>query len=594
MTPTILRPRPYQEDALAAVQADWAAGFWRTAVVHATGLGKGVVIAHLIERTIRNGGRVAVMVHRDRLVKQLSATIHTVAPGLSIGVVQAERHEIDHHVVMISVQTIAPENGNRLNAIPADHFSLVIVDECHHASAEGYVRALRYFGCYDEPEKCARCDGGSAYGGACTDCLGTGSLSRPPRTRLTGFTATLVRADKRGLGSVFEKVSHSLDILWGIRNGYLVEPRGKTLTVDALDLDDVARTGGDYQVGALGRAMVQSHAPAVFARAIKDHAGDRQGFQYWPTKDAAYAFKAECDALGITCAVIEEHVPTAERDRIYANVAAGHIQVISNVRTETEGIDIPQMSFVGDGSPTSNVGLMIQKIGRGLRVHRSVSTASQYPWMRKAKTDCLVFRLAGATTVKLASLTDLSSVVIREIKDDETLTEAIDREAGEDEDTRARIRKVTVTDADLFAKSSSDWLQTTKGYWFLPTSDWLIAMYPEDLAWQTFKVGKVWVGKGRRRPSEKVWGGMTLDYGMAMAESLAEELDPVGTLASRKASWKQRKSAPATEAQISYARGSLGIKNADQMTKVELSHLMSTVIGTRKLDRYIPPAPKEN
>lgn len=562
MTPTILKPRDYQEDAIAETLAGWERGVQCGAVVHATGLGKTVVMSHLIVRALRPGKRVAVIVHRDSLVKQTVRKLHSIAPHLSVGVFKAERRELDVDVVVISVQTIA--RVNRLHEIPADYFQFVIIDECHHASAESYVRALKYFGCYTE-------------GGP----------------RVVGFTATLVRADQRGLGSVFSEVFHSLDILWGIRNGWLVEPRAQTVTVDALDLDDVDRVGGDFGKGSLGRAMVRAHAPAVFARWVADHGSDRQGIAFWPTVDAAYAFASECSALGIVCAVVEQNVPYDERDRIHADVESGRIQVISNVMTETEGLDIPQLSFVLDGSPSTNIGLMIQKIGRGLRPHRAVNPASPYPWMRKPKTDCLVVRLEGASRLRLASLVDLSDVVIRTVKDNETLSEAIDREASEDADTKARIKKVTVTDADLFAQSSSDWLQTAKGYWFLPTQDWLITLYPEDNTFQSFMVGKVWNGRGRTRKGEKVWGGMTLDYGMAMAESLADELDPVGTIASRNASWKKRKNVPATDAQQGMARA-VGIKVPDGATKVELSHLISTVMGTRKLDRYTPPAPEEN
>lgn len=562
VSPVLLQPRQYQEDAIAAVLAGWGRGVQRGAVVHATGLGKTVVMCHLIARSLQPGQRAAVIVHRDTLVKQTVRKLHSIAPHLSIGVVKAERNEVDHDVVVISVQTIA--RLARLDRIPPEHFALIVCDECHHGSAESYVRAFRYLGCYT-----------------------------PGSTRLVGFTATLVRADKRGLGSVFTEVFHSLDILWGIRNGYLVEPRGKTLTVDALDLDrDVTRVGGDYGKGSLGAAMVKAHAPAVFARAIAEHAADRQGIAFWPTVDAAYAFQAECTGLGIVCEVVEQNVSYGARDVIHADVESGRVQVISNVMTETEGLDIPQLSFVADGSPSSNVGLMIQKIGRGLRPHRPSSPDSPFPWMRSPKQDCLVFRLEGATTLRLASLVDLSPVVIKTIKDGESLTDALERQEAEDSGVKARIKRVRVTDADLFAKSSSEWIQTVKGYWFLPCQNWLVVLYPEDTTRQTFMVGKVWDGKDRRRsqPSEKIWDGMTLEYGMAMAESLAEELDPALTLRSRSASWKTRKNAPATEAQISAARG-VGIRHPEDFTKVELSYRLSKVIGSRKLDRYVPPKP---
>jgi superfamily II DNA or RNA helicase len=498
-----------------------------------------VVMAHMIDRHLRGvtTGRVAVLVHRDELVQQTLAKVHSVAPDLSTGVVKAGRNEIDADVVVISVQTIARER--RLHAIPADHFSLVICDECHHVSADSYVRALTYFGCIEG------------------------------MTPFCGFTATLTRMDKRGLGDVIEHVADKRDILWGIRSGHLTDIRPYTTAVDALNLGGVARSSGDFQSSALGSAMVKAHAPAAMARTIAERAPDRQGVSFWPTVATAHLAAHELRTHGRSAAVITGDTSSEERALIFKRVRHGEIQDLVNVMVLTEGFDLPQLSYVAVGKITLNTGLLVQMLGRGLR-------------LSPGKTDCLAFLLEGSSPIPLASLVDLSETTIRQIADGEGLAEAADRQEREDATAEGRVAAVRVTAMDLFARSSSDWMRTERGFWFLPVTNWLIGLIPETELEETYRVVQVWDGKGISQKSRTVWTGMTLEYGMAMGESLAEELDPALTLRSKAASWKRKKSVPVTDAQLSVLRG---VPGADRLTKVEASAMISRMFASRKLDR---------
>jgi len=65
MTAGTLPLRDYQAEALDALDAGWAAGRQRLAVVLPTGMGKTVVFAHLIRRALAEGRRPIVLVHRE-------------------------------------------------------------------------------------------------------------------------------------------------------------------------------------------------------------------------------------------------------------------------------------------------------------------------------------------------------------------------------------------------------------------------------------------------------------------------------------------------------------------------------------------------
>jgi superfamily II DNA or RNA helicase len=102
-----LKLRGYQAEALAAVDERLAAGELRTAVVLPTGMGKTVVFSHLIARQLDAGRRVVVLVHRDELAEQAASKVRSVSPDATVGIVKAERNELDAQVLICSVQTLA-------------------------------------------------------------------------------------------------------------------------------------------------------------------------------------------------------------------------------------------------------------------------------------------------------------------------------------------------------------------------------------------------------------------------------------------------------------------------------------------------------
>ena len=122
--------RPYQRDALTAIEAAALRGVRRQVISLPTGAGKTVVFAHLV---VERQPRTLILVHRDELVRQTLDKLTMVArdTALDICVVKAERDDHAAEVVVASVQTLARER--RLHRL-ASTFDLVIVDEAHHAA----------------------------------------------------------------------------------------------------------------------------------------------------------------------------------------------------------------------------------------------------------------------------------------------------------------------------------------------------------------------------------------------------------------------------------------------------------------------------
>lgn len=570
---SLLSPFPDQREALDALATDYESGLQRCAVVMPTGTGKTVTFAIQTDEflTVNPGSRVGIIVHRDELVNQTVNQIHGVNPDRSIGVVKAARNEIDHEIVIMSVQTIA--NQNRLEQIPPDWFGLIIVDECHHAAADSYMNAIRYFGGFDHS-------------------------GRDDSTRLctliTGYTATMVRNDSRGLGNVWQKISYERDILWAIRNGRIVDIRGMAIQVESL-LDDVNMSRGDYAEGALGESMVKHHAGSAIARGFQEHAVNRSAISFAPTVAAAYQIADELNGAGVTTEVVHGAMPRDERLAIYARSRSGETQVISNCGVLTEGFDEPHISCVIMARPTTNRGLFTQCVGRGARLWKLHNPSSPYPWIREPKRDCLVLILGDGKSAKLAGLSVLSTGLAGPVRDNETLTEAEEREEETGPDTPSRPTRISVsiTDVDLFERQSRYTFKRTVGkeYLYIPTGDWLVTIYPETTAPDTlFMVGQVWAGRGRRQLGTTVVRNVDLGTAMAVAETRAAELDPVGTASRKDASWRKKKKELASPAQKSFAKG-LRIPFGDDVTKVELSDMIDSVVASRNLNGWNPPDP---
>jgi superfamily II DNA or RNA helicase len=297
-----LKLRRYQQECLDAIDASLDTHN-RVAVVLPTGAGKTVVFAHLVERANRAGRKALVLVHREELAEQAKTKIHSVAPHLTVGIVKAERNEVDADVIVASVQTLA----NVERRMQVENISIVIVDECHHSIARTWMEVLAHFGCFR------------------TLPISTLPTREQPLGETVwpvpaiGFTATLKRTDGKGLGDVWETVAFERDILWMIDHGYLTDVRGQAVTVDGLDLATIAKSRGDYQEGQLGEALEAAGAGEVIAKAYWDHAYDdktgvRQGVLFAPTVATAYSFAQSLRDSGIEAATIEGNTPSEDPD----------------------------------------------------------------------------------------------------------------------------------------------------------------------------------------------------------------------------------------------------------------------------------------
>lgn len=581
-----IRLRPYQVEACAAVKAAHERGVRRPAVVAATGAGKTIMLASTIrDHLARRGGRALVLAHRTELIENNAQKIMDVAPDLRVGVVKANRNDTRADVISASVQTLA---GERRRQMIAD-VGLVVIDECHRATAKSYLDVLSHYGCMGAEEG------------------GTGALA-------AGFTATMVRGDGAALGDVWQEIVYTRDISSLVAEGYLCRPRGLRVRVEDLDLSKVKRSGGDYQDAALGAAIEQSLAPEAIAKAMLEHAAGRPTILFAPTVHSAGVIRDALVEAGITAALVHADTPDDERRAVAAESESGRVQVVCNALLYTEGTDWPWISCVVIARPTRSKGTFVQMAGRGLRL---------YP----GKQDCLIMMIGGAAAghslmapVELFGETaaadferdpctcdlGISMYVCpcgtRRCLDecpcggggrdcgcprptgDELLQGELD---GELEEMLGADGPLVAHEVDLFADSKTAWNRTGAGIWYIGAGDRYIAIVPGDPSgrggWDVVSInkphgsGSAWIARG---VSE-------LAYAMAHGEG---DVTPVeARLAKKNARWR---SGRASEAQLRYA-ARLGVVVSPIMTSGEVSAAIDRALATHRIDGRIPAYARE-
>jgi ATP-dependent helicase IRC3 len=337
--PTISYLRSYQREALTAVRDAYMAGKRRVIVSLPTGTGKTVVFAHF-PRILRMKKRLLVLAHREELLVQARDKFRSIDPELKAEIEQADSHaSADAKVVIASVPTLA-RTGARLSRLQPDEFSIVVVDEAHHAVAPSYRRIFDHFGLF-EPHV-------SRY--------------------LIGFTATPRRGDKQGLGEVFEQVCYARDMREMIADHYLCPIAGWRVDTD-LSLDDVKIRHGDFVESQLAGVVNTPWRNNLLVKAYRDFAPGRRAIVF--CVDVAHArdvYRTFAEA-GIRAASVWGDLPRDQRRSTLRAFSAGEIDVVTNCNVLTEGFDEPRVDCVIMARPTRSKLLYAQMVGRGTRLH---------------------------------------------------------------------------------------------------------------------------------------------------------------------------------------------------------------------------------
>lgn len=341
--------RPYQNECVEATFKWWNdRGLANVLNVLPTAAGKTVVFSEIIKRLWREHEcRVLVLAHRKELVEQAEKKLLSVWPDAPVGVMAAGlgRREV-RPITIASRDTIAPI---------IEHFraDVAIIDEAHNIPPKDDTRYRKII---------------NALGAA-----------------VVGFTATPYRTGAGviyGEDKLFSGVCYEKKIGEMIDEGWLCPPTSKQVAGE-INVDNVRTTAGDYNFGDLDKA---ARAEGLVAKAIDEWqrlAVGRHATIFFAVSVAhAELILSELARRGLPAPLVTGETPAGLRKATLERFEAGNIQRIVNVGVLTEGYDCPRVDCICLMRPTKSLGLYLQMVGRGFRLHPD-------------KANCLVLDFGG-------------------------------------------------------------------------------------------------------------------------------------------------------------------------------------------------------
>ena len=342
-----MRLRPYQNEAVfgALTQLEEVGS---TLIVQPTGTGKTVTFAEIIRRVLAcTTGKALVLAHREELIWQAADKIAKIAgyvPEIEMGQENRIRQLMPWRVACSTVQTF----GRRLDKLADLDWSLVIIDEAHHAVADSYRKII--------------------------DAI----RKHRPGVWILGVTATPDRTDELALGAMFRSVAFDYEMNDAVKDGWLVPVRQSLVYVEDLDYSNCKTTAGDLNQHDIAAAQQDEEVIHGMVKPTIDLARGRKTIVF--ASPGKYETESTDDyhvAERIT-EVFNRYLPdsavriSGETDKqvradTLKNYAAGKFQFLVNVGVFTEGFDEPGIEVVSMMRPTESRSLYAQMIGRGTR-----------------------------------------------------------------------------------------------------------------------------------------------------------------------------------------------------------------------------------
>lgn len=360
-----MTPRQYQSDCIGSVESSFLE-FRKLLAVLPTGAGKTIVFSFLAERRMKRGERTLILAHREELIDQAIAKLHS-ATGIIAQKEKAEhRASLNASVVVASVQTMI----RRLEKWPSDHFGLVVCDEAHHSISDSWQTVLNHFD---------------------ADVL--------------GVTATPDRGDKRELGSFYEKIAFEISLIDLIKQGYLSPISFRSIPL-RIDLNNVGMKAGDFDETELG-AAIEPYFSQIVAH-IKESAPGRKSLVFLPLIATSEKFVVECNKQGMRAIHVDGYC-SDRRARLH-RFSEGEFDLMSNAMLLTEGYDEPTIDCIVPLRPTRSRPLYCQQVGRGTRICplKENLLVLDFLWMHSKHSLCRPAHLVAGSEDEAEIITEIS------------------------------------------------------------------------------------------------------------------------------------------------------------------------------------------
>ena len=299
-------------------------------------------------------GSVLVVAHRIELIDQISRTLDKF--GIEHGlIVSGKPVDETKQVQVASIQTLSrriletskgnsdfsSQSAGAGGTLFSFHFSLIVIDEAHHALAKTYKTLW----------------------------------DRWPSARFLGLTATPCRMNHAGFTELFRKILVSWPIQEFIDKGWLsdfdyISARPDNLMMQRIASLEKRGADGDYQTREMATVLDVPESIEHLFNTYRQYADGKKGIVYAIDREHARHITEYYQEHGVNCCWIEAKTPATERERLIEDYRADRIKVCVNVDILGEGVDFPEVEFIQLARPTLSLSKYLQQVGRGMRVSK--------------------------------------------------------------------------------------------------------------------------------------------------------------------------------------------------------------------------------
>ena len=322
-----IKPNYMQKKALKELNRYRAVGVNRALTIASAGSGKTYLAA--FDALNFNPRRLLYIVHEGSILKKSLETFQEVfGKNVSYGIYSGTSKESDADFVFATNITMC----NTLELFSKNEFDYIIIDECHHATAETYKKIIGYF----EPEF------------------------------LLGLTATPERLDNQDVFELFDhNVPYELRLRDAIANDLVVPFKYYGIRDKLVDYG----LSGNDERRMIAQMAKEDHCDFI-AEQIEKHRPQGKLKCLAFCRNVTHA-RMMCEALSekYTTAYLTGKNDIGERVRAYNDLQndAHALEILFTVDILNEGVDIPGVNMVLFLRPTESTTIFIQQLGRGLR-----------------------------------------------------------------------------------------------------------------------------------------------------------------------------------------------------------------------------------
>jgi ATP-dependent helicase IRC3 len=521
-----------------------------------------VIFTQLIDRIhARNetATQTLILAHRRELVEQAARHCSVAYPTKSIDIELGNSHASGAaDITVASVQSITSKD--RIKKYDPSRFKLVLVDEAHHITSSQYLSVLEYFGLRQR---------------------------RQDSPILVGVSATFSRNDGVSLGTAFDYLAFHKDYIHMIESGWLSDVLFTTVRLIKTDLNKVnVLSSGDFASSELSRVVNTPENNEALVAAWQERCKMRKStLVFCVDVQHVYDLARTFREYGYESKFVTGTTANHERSETIDQFKKGKFPILLNCGVFVEGTDISNIDCIVLARPTKSRNLLIQMIGRGMRLDARKENCHIVDMVSSLKTGIVTTpTLYGLDPDELVDCAD--SETLKSLKKTRVIKEKLQSEEGDiklkftDYDSVMDLVEETSGERHIRTLTRNAWVQVGEDEYVLSTqTDGHLRVLKEEKG-STFRVTAVRkLPAGSRVPFAKL---RTIVEG---AGSLDEAVRAADHYASRRFTrrfidlaepWRGR---PASEAQLAHLNKFR--EEGELLTQGELSKGVATDMMTK-------------